>query len=270
MRVRITAILSSFILIFGLAQPVLADVIDESYQTVLIPIVFSPFQILEGANGTRWTGEIWVHNGSQSPIHSTQPLGPCTVFCGPQMEPGDFQQQSGLVSNQHDGGALLHLPAAGADQIFVQARLLELTRNSQPTGVELPIVREGDFFTGPVSILAIPAGIDVRSALRVYDPRRMTNSAVRVEFLDPAGEVLATRELRPGDDAVVPPGGTPGFPPAHPKVARLLDITMDFPQLNALDRFHVRITPLTPGMEYWAMVSVTDNVTQHVLLVTAQ
>lgn len=53
-----------------------------------------------------------------------------------------------------------------------------------------------------------------------------------------------------------------------PGFAAIYGLAAEFPAVNSLERFHLRIAPLGDGAQYWAMVSVTDNETQQVLFIT--
>lgn len=249
------------------------DTNGDGVVSVLVPIAFGWSQVLQGAYGTLWTGQLWVHNGSAQDLMSLQPGGVCVpTGCTAQLPSGSFRHVQ-INSNHYDGGALLYIPLDIAPEIHMSARLLELSRSSQPNGVDIPVVAEDEFFSGPSSYLAIPVSRDNRVALRVYDPRLVRGSTVRVELLGPEGQLVAETTLSPGDDPIVPrtppdPRRVQHYP--HPGQAAILDVTREFPALVGFERFHIRVTPLTPGMEYWAFVSVTDNDTQSVMLITSQ
>ncbi len=246
------------------------DTNGDVFETILIPIAFSASQIVQGAYGAQWTGEIWVENASSTPVDSLQPTGLCFPPCPPGLPAGFVGRLSSVDSNNNDGGALFYVPAVIASKMHFSSRLLELTRRAQPTGVEMPVIREDQFFSNPTAYLGVPVGSGIRSALRVYDPRLQRGSAVQVDFLSPSGEQVASTILRPGDDPVVPLKLPVVNTHPYPGAAAIRNITDMFPQLQAYAHFHIRLTPLTPGMQYWAMVSVTDNETQHVLLITAR
>lgn len=217
-----------------------------------------------------WRGELWIHNASASPLQTIQPGGTCVPLpfpCPYALPSGSLVQWGGIESHHNDGGALLQIPPAFAPNLHLSARLLEVSRNAQPTGVDIPIIREDQFFRRATSYLGIPSSSAVRSALRVYDPRQRHGSAVRADFLAPDGAVLATTILRPGDDPILGTGEIPLYYP-YPGFAAIYSITDTFPQLRSYERFHIRLTPLDPTTEYWAFVSVTHNETQHVLLIT--
>lgn len=256
------------LIFFAAASLRAQDVNGGGVVRVLIPVAYGPGEVVTGAQGTKWSGEIFVHNDTNRSFLTLQggfcntPEAPCIDT----VPAGFFGSLIGVASNGNDGGALLSLPADVADRIYVSSRLLELTRNTQPTGVELPVVREGRFLRNPTELLAIPRSAGVRSTLRVYSipPRR--GDAVLVEILSDQGAVIGEKTLVPGNHPSVidPPLSsqpTPGF-------AAIYDIEREFPALGAVPRFNIRLTPLTSGMSFWAFASVTHNDTQHVLILT--
>ena len=97
-----------------------------------------------------------------------------------------------------------------------------------------------------------------RVALRVYDRTRTSVTARPVDLIDIHGATIGSTTLRLQYRGVYEPG-----------YAAIYDLAAAFPQLANVDRYVVRVTPLSPGLEYWAMVSVTDIDTQQVLLITA-
>ena len=90
---------------------------------------------------------------------------------------------------------------------------------------------------------------------------------VHVKYLqgDPSG---TERVLREEDMTLVVP--FPTEPGAHrflPAYAAVNDFQRD-PLLNATSLLRIEVTPVTPGLEFWTFVSITNNNTQHVTLVT--
>jgi hypothetical protein len=246
--------------------PLRAEDLDgDGFVKVLVPIAFSASQQLPGAQGSLWTTEVWINNASTIGI-ALQPGSDCQWPPCAGALPGDFERVPSVISNHNDGGALFYLPKDHAAAIHLDVRLLELSRRAQPTGVEIPLIREGDFLSGEAVLLSVPSGSGVRSALRVYDAGLLRGSSVRAEFLDMSGNVLATTILRPGDDPVVPERQYYAHP--YPGADAIHNLTAVFPQLRSVEVFHVRLTPLTAGMQYWGFVSVTHDETQHVLLIT--
>lgn len=266
MKLSNALLLSGAMALVGLSPAAAQDTNADGYVSVLLPIAFSASQVLPGAYGTQWAAEIWMHNASAVDIDALQPAGPCTITpCNPELPAGFLGQLSSIESNNNNG-AMIHLPAAVAGEIDLSARLLELSRRAQPTGVEIPAVREDQFFRTPRWFLGIPVAEGIRSALRVYDPRARKGTMIQADFYGPDGQLVATRILNPGND---PRADETNGPPLVPTLDGLLSITDSIPALRQLGRYHIKLTPLG-DYEFWGMVSTTDNETQHVLLITAQ
>jgi hypothetical protein len=254
------------IILLSLTTPIMAD--DTRTVTFLAPInVPTP---VAGAYGTVWKSELWIHNGLARQLA----FAPCTGVVGdlcvgsPQHKPGTTQQAFAEEVTLSRSGALLlyaSLTAAEAtDSIVLSSRLFELSRHTQPAGVQMPVVREDRFVTRPALFIGISGSASNRVAVRVYDPRIYNNrpaegNLVRIEVLGSQGAAIAETTLQ-----LQYPGRIwePGY-------AAITDLRSVFPQLANIERYDVRVTPLTTDLQYWAMVSVTDTETQQVLLITA-
>lgn len=247
----------SFILLAAASTSCLAqDTNGDGLTTFLVPI--STPDALPGAYGTLWQTSLWLHNGSSQSLR----LRDCGNVIGPPCdrpiyEPGTTRQVSALERFSAAGPVLFYVPADIAGDILLSNRLFELTRNSQPAGVHIPIVREDRFFRSATRFIGIPNAPDSRVTLRVYDPRRKVGSTVRVEIFDTDDRRLASRDVSLNYASS----------PADPGTAVVNDLTSVFPNLPPV--FDIRVSAVTPGMEYWAMVSLTDNRTQQALLVLA-
>ena len=189
---------------------------------------------------------------------------PCELIieppCPVPLHPGGATEQAfDWETNFGSRAVLYQLAANSVGLINLSSRLFELSRHAQPAGVYLPIVREDQFLTGSSRFIGIPRDTSSRVALRVYDPRRSLFNDLHIELIAPGGAIIAETVLVP----IVPLSShEPGF-------AAIYDLTTTFQQLVSVQRFDVRLTPVRPGMEYWALVSVTDWDTQQVLLITA-
>lgn len=243
------------ILLLLAGRPLVAQDVDQDGEILyLIPVnVPEPVQ---GAHGSEWVTQVWLHNGTELPIDiggcPGDPEPPCSFTT---FSPGTTAEYIPLP-----GARLYEFPADTAGRVLLSSRLFELSRQSQPVGVELPVVREDEFFFGPSRFIAVPSGLAVRSALRVYDPRGRAGGDVRVEVVNAAGVELGEMVL-----PLVAP-----IESQVPSMAFVPDIVLLFPQLLGVDRYDVIVTPLDAGMEYWAFVNVTDNVGQQVFTITSQ
>jgi hypothetical protein len=264
LMVVVTLLVSLMLLFPSTGHASIHDTNGDGRVTILLPIAFTHHVRVPGAHGSEWRMELWFHNASSHGFNSLQ--GGCTVFCHELNYPPGYLGLYTSIGSIGGAAALLTIPASNEPEIHLSARLLETTRLAQPTGVDLPVVREGEFRKRETTLLAVPVGSTIRSALRVYDPRLRRGSRVHAEFLSPAGEVIAAAWLAPGDHPSLALQD-----PQFPRTAgydAILDLTGQFPLLQSLPLFHVRLTGETPDLEYWAMVSVTENETQHVMLIT--
>jgi hypothetical protein len=107
-----------------------------------------------------------------------------------------------------------------------------------------------------VDLAAVPAETAFRPMLRIYDFDALPESRVRIRiFAFESNELLVDEEVR-----LISPGTQfPGY-------ARFTA----FPEVPEGTRVRIRIDALTPDLRLWAFVSITNNETQHVTLVTPQ
>jgi hypothetical protein len=151
----------------------------------------------------------------------------------------------------------------------VSLRIADQNRRPVNQGTEIPIVREKDWLAKTVDLLDIPTDPAVRQTLRVYDPEATGIASVRVTVypfyyadVEPLAEVVI--ELRGGDRT--PEGKWYDFP----DYAEIPDLVAAFPQIATEERLRVTVEPLTPGMRFWAFITITDNATQQVTVVSPQ
>ena len=240
------------------------DVNGDGRITYLVPINVPDAS--PGALGSKWQTELWVYNGSDFPLNLQgvcpgilfQPACSLTPYHSVGVTEKAFSYET--LNGAPVYSALVFSLYSWDANVVLKSRLYETSRHAQPAGVEIPVVREDQFFTKPSRFIGIPRTSGFRIALRVYDPMRIAGSAVRIELFDISGKSLSssTVPLVPQTIDSISPG-----------YAAILDLAGAFPQLADVDRFDIRVTPVVDGMYYWAFVSVTDQDTQTVLLVTA-
>lgn len=238
----------------------------DGYTTILLPIaVWTQFESVHGMGGSQWRATLWMENASSQAL-DVQPYYCWFEGCGPSYRAGWIGAINGISINSRYA-ALLQIPSNLADDVHFSLRLYESSINAQPSGVEVPLIRENNFLHGSTTLLAVPSSQSVRSTLRLYDPRVRTNGVFRIDFVDMQGRILATTDLIPSSDydAVKQDHR---WALLYPSMVSILDIARIYPALLTVNEFSVVITPDDPTMEYWAMVSVTDNATQHVTLIT--
>jgi hypothetical protein len=148
---------------------------------------------------------------------------------------------------------------------------------AQPT--PLQSIRESDFRTGTGSLLAIPVIPETRYALRVYAlPETLTAESlvVRIFEMQPQLE-LDSRErlvaefqgkLEPQNGVIALCAGECDVPdvPLAPAVYQLFDLPLPQPGFFFQSPIRIEISPGSPDIRWWALVSATDNRSQEVRL----
>jgi hypothetical protein len=231
-------------------------------ERVLLPIT------VIGAPGA--FGSVWASQGSQFRELDRSVLilpgceQPCDNPNGPTARhtlPIDFlRTRAGETI-----GSIMYIERAFTDSVFLSLRLLE---TSTAQSVQLPVVRERSFFTSRFQILDVPnPGAGKRITLRVYGIDANVLGKVEVRVLAQGAEQLARDDVY--DLTVVQRFySTAAYTvPVRPPV---VEVSYYSPLLNAPGLLRLEIEPLTPGMPIWAFVSVTDNATQRVSLLTPQ
>lgn len=266
---KVLKLVASLLLFVMLAPAAAAADIDgDGNELILVPLAMNG-HVVSGAFGTQWTGMLALYNPLE---RSVGVAGPRCFFprCGIYEAGHIGALDNGPITDRPEVGLLLMVAADDAPHLTLSSRLWETTQRGQPRGVDLPIVREGAFFAGPVAFLSIPIDGDVRVALRVYNPWADVRSPVigadrvTVEFLNSTGALLASTELS------LPIPGNPAERPDYPGFAAIHDLAAAFPILATVETVHVRVRPVREGAQFYAMVAVTDNETQTVAIVTAQ
>lgn len=233
------------------------------YERILLPILIKPFA---GAFETSWRVDAQMLIDSNEALEMF-PLVDC-VLCVERMPRGSaFQPPLFFQQPNHPPGSMLYVERSVADDVRISVRLRETTRGTA-AGLEMPVVREREFFTDTIHILDVPIRSGSRVTLRIYDVDARAGSAARIRFLSPTQTVPAATFDAP---FVRSPAHNPNFSlNVTPAYIQVSGVEENFPQLNALDRIRIEIDPLTTGLTFWAFISITDDLTQQVSLITPQ
>ena len=253
--------------------PLLGQSLDD-FERVLVPALAYP--PVTGANGSRFTGFVTLY----------APAG--TRFFPNYRADGSLTPEIGTFERTITTTLFYRTPPSRVGRLlFVErSRAAEIAWNatlaSRASGetvdhrVHLPIVREQDFRSAPFAIVGVasiyryegesfcPAASPVyRHALRVYDPDGR-GGAVRVRLVDEFGNGFLLRETTL--ELTSREGNDPSFPLyAEMEMAEVCHpFSCHTPCAGGTQR--VEITPLTPSLRVWAMVSQTNNVTQEITL----
>lgn len=246
---------------------VAAQVFEPTYEKVLIPL---PTGETAGAFGSLWRVALAVSNISDTPV-DVQGHGACRVDgipCRPAPIPSQGTIYITAMPTSNVPASFLLVEPGRRQDLSVTIRVFDRSRAHLTGGASLPVVTRQELFGSRFGIGDVPITSDFRSMLRIYDFDATTPGAVRVRVYKvtpetanemgpvPADELLA--EFHPGFAIPVEGGGTDG----HPGYAAIPLWLL--PALAGAERVRIVIEPLDATGDYWAMVSSTHNVTQHV------
>jgi hypothetical protein len=252
-----------------------AEILPADFEKILLPIAGTG--ATPGAYGSLWMNDFWIFNDATTPAvfadTTNCQLGPslCIEAWGVPanaQSSGDF-----LALNQDPPGLLLYVAKRSSAAATFNLRVQDVSRQAETWGTELPVVRESEFRSGRIELLNIPLDDRFRQTLRIYDPDAHEHARFRIALYDTTA-VAQGLERSPGTlvaemivEAQTGKTYRPGFPRV-PSVAQLANFRDLLPNLPSSARLRIEIEPVTSGMRFWAFVSVTNNETQHVTLVT--
>jgi hypothetical protein len=216
-------------------------------ERVFVPVMVSS---LPGALGSVWQTDLWVTNISNQPVIYS--VAPCNQACCCNEINTIAPQATGIRGDNQPTGRWIEMPASGAIQ--VEARLRDLSRSASSAGIELPIIRDSDFRSDEINLIAVPRDPGFRITLRIYSLDSF--SLVTVEQIDQNGQLLRTDSV-----PLAPPhDGNYGLLTAYAQLA--LDIAS-----APSTPIRLRIRPVASGAHIWALASVTNNATSEVTLI---
>jgi hypothetical protein len=231
---------------------------------VLLPVVATN---VPGAFGSQWTTDIVVINNSANGAGIAYSLT-CLVTCGSGvgLAPGQILDVTNASTRPGVPTLFLYyyLQDPSRDNIQVAVRARDLSHQANSWGAEVPVVRDADAFTRPFDLLNVPLIPRFRQTLRVYDLAATVSSSVKVQYFSMTTGAL----LKENDLPVILPIGLPALPsaPAYAEVG----FSGGAPEFAGVDRIRVRIVPTNDAQRLWGMISVTNNDTQELTIISPQ
>ena len=247
---------------------------DDQFERVLFPLVLTDHS---GAYGTVWSTEFDIRNEADIALEIF--ASECAFRCDHRCvilvcEPGTatpahssfarlhgLRRQVGAVANP---ASLLYVPADYGPHVVTSLRLIEKS-GVLGFGVEVPVVRESQLATQSLWLLDVPFTESARTHLRVYGVESPDGSGrVLVRVLENELEI-ASGIVDLGSDETPVVGNFDADAPSY----RFLNLSGAL-GAGKSGRGRIHLQALTPGLKFWAMVSVTDNTTQQVTIVSPQ
>jgi hypothetical protein len=242
------------------------------YERFLFPVYLDGE--VPGANGSRWVTQLWLRNNSSEFI-SLAPW-PCGEVCAPVIPltrtllPGESLQNLPPFFRPPSANPsrILYVTKAWADRVSTNIRLFNAAGDAFDAGTEIPVVRENDPLTSTVQFHSIPLNDRFRVMLRIYD-LSYNESRFRVRIYEQASGTSTTPPMRELD--LITTLDEIGEFKTKAAYASYADFNtlLEHPG-GRPPSLRVEVEPLTQGSRFWAFVSITNNTTQRVTLVTPQ
>ena len=245
------------------ATVTLRYVTNDDYERVLIPILIN--DNVPGANGSKWTTEVWAWNGGSEflDVFGNFPVlfQPAPPTPPPLHLTPNLSQRIRALPQIEGAGALLRVPSWPGRSLSFNARVTDVSRQASSWGTELPMVRESAF-AGAQYLLNVPGDLRFRVMLRIYTLDSAARVHVRGDVLSALTPIIDPPIVGPLFDATVdvpaPPAGSffPGY----------VQVPIPYKGLP----MQMTITSENPAQRVWVFASVTNNDTQQVTLITPQ
>ena len=218
------------------------------FEPVFFPIAFSG----PGALGSQWTTQITLRNDNDYSV-PVLPLSTFNLGCVLECDSLVTKNSTRTTGINTPNGFFAYVPRQASPAVHFNTLIKDLSRQSEALGTEIPVVREKDFFGRPLELLNVPTDPRFRVALRVFGAS--------------AGASLTIQPLN-SDDPLV---STVVVPTGTPPVAQISDLVATYPQLAGKGNLRITLTPTIRGNpDLWALISVTNNATQHVTTISPQ
>jgi hypothetical protein len=246
---------------------------ESAYERVLIPVYFDGR--ISGAHGAIFETELWIRNAGTAPVQLAPWSCPEMQICPAvfpltrTLSPGESLRGLAVFFRAPvpNAGRLLYVTRDGAGEVVFNLRAADKSRSATNAGTEVPVVREDDLLIETANLLNVPFENQFRQTLRVYDADQPSASfRVRVFEMQQgaSGSLLLEHIL----EAETRSEGPFNDIPAYAQIANISAIIPTGGPRPAAVR--VEVEPLSGSGRFWAFVSVTNNETQHVTIVTPQ
>ena len=261
------------ILAYGV--PAHSQSFPKDFDKLLLPVIFNGQ--VPGAFGSLWVTQLSLTNVGDSglPVVGYDPTpGGCSSFCVP---PDPIPPHATIYPTYRGAravipGDFLWVGKSRATELGVTLRVQDISRQSQTWGTSIPVIAESRALTARVSLTDVPMRAEFRNLLRVYDfePNIGHSFVVRVYAVQPSQQIPFTNTT--ADQLLVElvaAFATPDFNGSTIVARGYYELSLSaLPQLANAERIRVEIEPISADLKYWAFVSVTNDATQHVTLIT--
>ncbi|HET8773145.1 MAG TPA: hypothetical protein VFP80_05120 [Thermoanaerobaculia bacterium] len=240
------------------------------YTRFLVPVFGSG---IPGAYGTLWRSETWLRYAGLEEMSIAPGAfcrgAECTIdgWVAPNLPAIPFEGPQGPL----EPAILVHVETQHAAAVTFESRLRELSRSADSAGTEVPVIREDRMSSGPLYLLNVPMKTPSRYMLRLYGLPDVAEREVEIRYFrqpSTSGPNIDLDLVLLRVDRVALRSRESFLPwNFYPALAEIGSLEL-FPELAAEDAIWIEVVPLSAGLRIWAMLSITNNTTQQVTLVT--
>jgi hypothetical protein len=231
-------------------------------ERILIPVARSG----PGPNTARFETEILMTNVGDEDVYVTGAAATPSLASPPPtpvVHPHTTRSFTDLLRDTPGHvGAFIYVPVFAARDIITKVRVHDTSRDAAAFGVEIPAVSDLDF-AATVHLTGVPTDARFRSTLRVYAYDAANFGPVTLRVRDAAdGTLLAT----------VPVALERAELGREEEIPASVQISLDpiIEPLRSHARLHIDIADSDAIRPIWGFVSITNNQTQEITLVTPQ
>ena len=227
----------------------------DGFETILLPLYMPP---VRGAFGSEFQT---IVTAAAKTDRSNPVVVGIDMTCLPISPPGTAMDQIELKSFFEPEELPVRCSTWPARMLFVSketsenttfnVRVLDVTRNAQSHGTEIPVVRSADMKNEPVVLVNVPIDARFRNTLRIYSP---SQAAIPIRITIGNIERIVTLQA--------------GRMVAEPSIATLTDFPSAADVPAGQTKVRVTIDPPVTGQAIWAFITVTNNETQEITTVT--
>jgi Domain of unknown function DUF11 len=235
----------------------------SDWSRILLPIVAPE---TPGANGARWRAEMTgLIDASEHPRMDPRGCGredPCSP--PPLQRQFDIWDEPLIVANVP--AQFLYIAREQAHLFHVTTRVYDASREGETAGAFIPSPRDADFSPSGFSLIGIPVAPEYRTTLRIYNYDGRDHAPVIVSLYgDDEAEPFA-ESIYALDSGRQPFRLTTALLPGQPALAQI-DLTPLIPP-GRYERLRVSVRPEAAPVSLWGIVSITNNETHHVTVIT--
>lgn len=239
--------------------PKAAGLNEAFYERVLLPVFWSG----PGAFGAQWQTTASLYNANEYTItaaHSSVLYSVCVIAnCDPRPLPNSTT--TAPSDSSRTAGVVEELPRQAMEKIDLGLAIRDFSRSAQDLGTEIPVVRQSNLYARTFSIPNVPNDPRYRLTLRLYNIESATVFGLRI-YTNASSTPVVTKSIVLTADTGLRNGG----------FAVINDLLAAYPEIGAFGPLRVEIDPgIRNGYKSaWGFVTVTNNDTQHVTVLSPQ